>query len=325
MEPLFDDLICPDCHSALQSNLQNGHGTLGCPAGHGPWPVERKIVWFPGGEVLHDGRWTGTYKVSPRGGLMGWLQHRDAHWGIPRLLAPMIARAGRYPLDIVDLGCGGGWEFLTKFGKVTGVDHAAGGLAAAASVYDRVIRAPVDKVPLADHSVDVMVSVWLFEHLPEARFVATLTEIRRLLRPGGRLVFFTDLDSLKPILRWAKRNPELYCRHHIASVGHYGLRSLQFTKFILHREGFVENETVPVNKSSLLQPVTALWMFNNELGRRSKIMRLYLSACRLGLKSRLFYRLIYLGLMEYHRLADRWLPDGYAFSAAFDCILPRQR
>jgi SAM-dependent methyltransferase len=57
----------------------------------------------------------------------------------------MLARVGHHPLDIIDLGCGGGWEFLTTFGHVTGVDYGAEALADAASVYDRGIRSPVEE------------------------------------------------------------------------------------------------------------------------------------------------------------------------------------
>lgn len=322
----LDDLVCPDCHTPLQITFQDGQQTLTCLGGHGPWFAEKRTVQFIANkEVPQDDRWTATYREPPDRGLLSWIRRRNTHWGIPLLLAPMIARAGRYPLHIVDLGCGGSWEFLKKFGRVTGIDHGVKGLVSGETIYERVIRAPVESLPLANQSVDVVVSIWVFEHLPEIRFVAMLREIRRVLRPGGRLVFFADLDSSKTILRWAKRYPESYFRNHIEAVGHYGLRSLVFTKFLLQREGFAENETIPVNKSSLLQPVTALWMFNNELGRQSKLLMLYLQACRLTLKSRFLYRFLSTALMEYHRLVDRRLPESYAFSAAFDWILPETR
>ena len=325
MTARFDDLICPDCHTAVLCDVKDGQGSLACSKGHGPWPVENGVARFIEGKVPHDGRWMATYR-EPRGwGLIQWLRRRDGQWRIPSLLRPMLARSGQHPLDIVDLGCGGGWEFLTTFGCVTGVDYGAEALADAASIYGRVIRSPVERLPLADRSVDAVVSVWMFEHLREQQFVATLREVRRVLRPGGRLIFVADLDSSKPILRWAKQFPEEYVRHHIENVGHHGLRSLVFTKFLLQREGFVENETIPVNKSSLLQPMTALWMFDNELGRRSRLLRIYLLGCRLAMKSRSAHLPVYLALMEYHRLVDRWLPDTYAFSAAFDWILPETR
>ncbi|HWP92013.1 MAG TPA: DUF3048 domain-containing protein [Thermodesulfobacteriota bacterium] len=317
-----DDLVCPDCHDVIVFDVKDDQGALACIAGHGPWPVENGIVRFTASALSHENRWISPCREWNGWEPWGWVIRRNSHWGIPHLLRPMLARPGRYPLQIVDLGCGGGWEFLTGFGHVTGVDYRTAALKSAASLYDRVILSSVDKLPFADNSADVVVSIWLFEHLPERQFVATLREVRRILRPGGRLIFFTDLDSSKPILRWAKQFPELYARHHVDAVGHHGLRSLRYTKFLLQREGFVENETVAVNKSSLLQPVTALWMFNNELGRKSLALRLYLLGCKMALKSRLLYRPLYLLLMEYHRLADRWLPETFAFSAAFDWILP---
>lgn len=320
-----DDLICPDCHNTVQCEVKDGQGTIACLDGHGPWPVKDGIVQFTAGNLSHENRWITSYREWDGWGPWGWLLRRNSHWGIPHLMRPMLARLGRYPLEIVDLGCGGGWEFLTIFGRVTGVDYRPAALRSASSLYDRAVLSPVECLPLAARSVDAVVSVWMFEHQSEKQFVATLREIRRVLRPGGRLIFFADLDSSKPILRWAKRFPEDYVRYHIDAVGHYGLRSIRYTKFLLQREGFVENETILVNKSSLLQPVTALWMFDNELGYRSRLLRLYLFGCKLALKSRYLHRPIYLSLMEYHRLADRRLPETYAFSAAFDWILPETR
>ena len=185
MSPRFDDLICPDCHTATHCDVKDGQGTLACPEGHGPWPVENGVARFIAAEVPHDGRCMEIHR-EPRGwGPIRWLRQRDGHWRIPYLLRPMLARVGHHPLDIVDLGCGGGREFLTAFGYVTGVDYGAEALTDAASIYGRVIRSPVERLPLADRSVDAVVSVWMFEHLREQQFVATLREIRRVLSPAG--------------------------------------------------------------------------------------------------------------------------------------------
>jgi SAM-dependent methyltransferase len=234
----------------------------------------------------------------------------------------MLARAGRHPLDLVDLGCGGGWEFLTRYGHVTGIDNRGAPLAAAAGVYVRAVQASVEHLPLADACADAVVSVWLVEHLAEPAFVAVLREVRRVLRPGGRFVFLADLDSAKPILRWAKQHPGLYVRHQVEAVGHHGLRTLPLTRYILQREGFAESETVPVSRSSVLQPITARWMLDNELGRRSRTVRAYLAFCRIALRMPRLYRAVYHALMEYHRWVDRRLPERCAFTAAFDWIVP---
>jgi len=140
VSPRFDDLICPDCHTALLCDVKGGQGNLACPEGHGPWPVENGVARFIAAEVPHVGRWMEIHR-EPRGwGPIRWLRQRDGHWRIPYLLRPMLARAGHHPLDIIDLGCGGWWEFLTAFGRVTGIDYGAEALADAASVYGRVVR-----------------------------------------------------------------------------------------------------------------------------------------------------------------------------------------
>lgn len=105
------------------------------------------------------------------------------------------------------------------------------------------------------------------EHLREEEFISLLRETRRVLEPEGRFIFLADLYSSKPILRWARSFPAQYREYHIERVGHHGLRSLSYTRHLLRKTGYVEQKTIAINKSSLLQPVTALWMFNNALGR----------------------------------------------------------
>ena len=65
------------------------------------------------------------------------IAYRNAHWGIPYLFEPMLERIAGRPLEILDVGCGGGWEFLRCYGKVTGVDVSPAALRAAAQVYDQ--------------------------------------------------------------------------------------------------------------------------------------------------------------------------------------------
>jgi len=51
------------------------------------------------------------------------------------------------------------------------------------------IVAPVTSIPLADASVDVVVSNYCFHHLESTEKERALLEIGRVLRPGGRIVF----------------------------------------------------------------------------------------------------------------------------------------
>ena len=101
-------------------------------------------------------------------------------------------------LDVLDLGCGGGFmaEPLARRGAtVVGVDPCPQAVVAAArhahatslAIDYRVGRG--EALPLAAHAADVVVCVDVLEHVDNLGRV--LAEIRRVLRPGGLLMFDT--------------------------------------------------------------------------------------------------------------------------------------
>jgi SAM-dependent methyltransferase len=60
----------------------------------------------------------------------------------------------------------------------------------------RVLRAPAEDLPFADHSFDVAVSTLVLCGVDDQP--RTLRELRRVLRPGGRLLFIEHLRSGDP-------------------------------------------------------------------------------------------------------------------------------
>jgi SAM-dependent methyltransferase len=92
---------------------------------------------------------------------------------------------------IVDLGCSTGYlleDLRAAFpgARLLGVDLVAPGLRKAHVLVPdaQLLRADVCALPLADRSVDAVVSANLFEHVPDDR--RALREVRRVLRPGGK-------------------------------------------------------------------------------------------------------------------------------------------
>ena len=101
-------------------------------------------------------------------------------------------------LDVVELGCGTGYvsSWLARRGarRVVGLDPTAAQLATARQMQDRtglvfpLVEGDAEVTPFVDGSFDVAISeygaaIWCdpYRWIPEAA---------RLLRPGGRLVFF---------------------------------------------------------------------------------------------------------------------------------------
>ena len=111
---------------------------------------------------------------------------------LPRLLETHLP-AG--PLALADLGCGDGPSsppslgtgFISPERPVYAVDLEATRLARVSARFPWIetVVASADDVPaIEDGSLDAVLSTMVLEHVPDER--AYLSEIRRVLRPGGR-------------------------------------------------------------------------------------------------------------------------------------------
>lgn len=107
----------------------------------------------------------------------------------------IIARIGALPVapTLIDLGCSTGHllrdlRAARPDARLIGVDLVEGGLRKAHEQVPqaRLLQADVCALPLSDGSVDCAVSANLLEHVPDDGLA--LSEIRRVLRPGGRAV-----------------------------------------------------------------------------------------------------------------------------------------
>jgi 2-polyprenyl-6-hydroxyphenyl methylase/3-demethylubiquinone-9 3-methyltransferase len=89
---------------------------------------------------------------------------------------------------ILDLGCGKGRfaRELQRLGaRVVGVDLSLGMLKEARGI-ERV-RALAHRLPLAPGAFDAIIAVEVFEHLEPRAQPTVLSELRRILKPGGKL------------------------------------------------------------------------------------------------------------------------------------------
>jgi SAM-dependent methyltransferase len=98
------------------------------------------------------------------------------------------------PAEVLEVGCGPG-ELAERIGRelgaaVVAVDQSERmvELAAARGVDARVGN--VQDLPFADESFDCAVAAWMLYHVPDLH--RGLAELRRVLRPGGRLVAVTN-------------------------------------------------------------------------------------------------------------------------------------
>jgi arsenite methyltransferase len=136
--------------------------------------------------------------------------------GNPLAIAPLEPGA-----VVLDLGCGAGMDLLLAArrvgprGRAIGVDMTAAmrerarSGAAAAGLADRIeVRAGfLEDLPVADASVDVIISNGVLNLVPDKR--RAFGEIRRVLRPGGRLQL-ADVVVARPVKADARDQAALW-------------------------------------------------------------------------------------------------------------------
>lgn len=99
-----------------------------------------------------------------------------------------------FPPDarLLDVGCGGAW-LAEHFNDYAGVDVSADAVDAARERGLDVRRiGPEEPLPFGDAEFDAVVLKDVLEHVPDP--VALILEVRRVLRPGGR-VFASSPDA----------------------------------------------------------------------------------------------------------------------------------
>ena len=113
------------------------------------------------------------------------------------------------PGEIVEIGPGVGanFRYFARGTRVIAIEpnrHMHGALRATAAANDvsvDLVARSADDTGLPDHSVELVVSTLVLCTVPDPE--ATLAEIRRILRPGGRFVFLEHVAaSPGSWLRW---------------------------------------------------------------------------------------------------------------------------
>jgi SAM-dependent methyltransferase len=116
-----------------------------------------------------------------------------------------VANVGRFMgdvtgRDVLDLGCGVGFFGGTareRGARVVGLDFSAVALELCVQRQTGmpVLRGDATTLPFPDACFDVVLLNDIIEHLAEEPGHAMITEVFRVLRPGGRLIVDTDNDE----------------------------------------------------------------------------------------------------------------------------------
>lgn len=126
-----------------------------------------------------------TYRARYRSMRPGWRSSGDQ-------LEALVRSHATADSSVLDLGCGRGGvvELLWRDVRLAaGLDPDLPSLAAHRAPGMPILRGVGEHLPFAAESFDLVVCLWVLEHLREPRTV--LDEVRRVLRPRGHFVFLT--------------------------------------------------------------------------------------------------------------------------------------
>ncbi|MBI4595972.1 MAG: class I SAM-dependent methyltransferase [Candidatus Tectomicrobia bacterium] len=148
-----------------------------------------------------------NYFLSCCGGFREFAE-RHGESLIPRLQRALELGAPKIDERILDLGCGRGElaYHLSKRGiQVTVLDLSFEALRIASTLSQKnghndkpfqLINADCMSLPFGENQFHLIFLTDVIEHLPSSRVKTVLSEIKRILRPGGRLIIHTVPNNL---------------------------------------------------------------------------------------------------------------------------------
>jgi SAM-dependent methyltransferase len=213
-------LVCPTDHAELA--LAADGSSYGCGACGRAYPLESGVVRFlDRRDAFYEGRFTSG---------IPWIPRRDrAPWSWPLWLMVggyvwAVRRHVPAGSRVLEIGCGGGFRYLSQRFRTVGLDVSVSSLARLTDVYTACLQVDLTHgIPLPDASVDAAISSFVWEHILPHQKPAVLAELRRVLRPGGKLVFLYDVDGTHPLYRRMQAaDPALFQEILIDREGHSG-------------------------------------------------------------------------------------------------------
>lgn len=276
---LLNLLSCPYCHGEL-SEIKDGLLCQGC---NKIFPIINGIPSFVSEtNQFYEGRFISTSRVfiNP---MLKFLYDVYTSISIDCSLERFLKKVfkNRSDMLILDLGCGGGRQYLTQFGDVVGVDISLQSLQNARAIYTLTIHSNAYNLPFLDNSFDMVCSFGLIGHVPLENKGELLSEIYRVMKEGGFTAHNIECDSQSILFRWARQYPDLYQKYFVEMYRHYGLE-LPIAAFDRFRQaGFTPVIERADACKTVLRPVHSYAIFfDNEFKTKSYWVRMLATASR---------------------------------------------
>lgn len=218
-------------------------------AGNRQVPIEDGVIRFlEKNDDFYEGSYLNRIKYVPRsesflGALPLWFINSGYLWEVRKQFKPGAR--------LIELGCASGVDYFGKRYEMIGLDLSFQSLRQITN-YKYVIQADATKIPLADQSVDGIISSYFWEHIPPKIKDKMLVEFLRVLKPGGKLVFLYDVETDNGYINTLKkRDGARYQELFLDGDGHFGYETPRKNQERFEDHGFVVEKHFGMERSWL--------------------------------------------------------------------------
>ena len=206
---------------------------------------------------FYEGVYARQIKYIPQKNFFkNWFFFNFVQSGILGEIKKMLRPGGR----VLDVGCGGGIRWLGIYAETIGIDISQKSLIKTKRFYKEALRSDIQKMPLSSSSMDCIYSSYVFEHLFLEKKNNFLSEVFRVLKPGGACVLQLDTLSNNWITRFALRDKEAYQKGFIDTDGHVGLEPLSVEIKKIERAGMKIIKVIKFGTTFLQYQATYNWL-----------------------------------------------------------------
>ena len=240
-------LVCPSDRTTLE--MKESEWT--CARCGRVYPEDANVVRFLDTEdTFYEGAYLNRVHFLPEDEK---LRHVWPVWLINNGYLWRVRRNVREGSTVLELGCAGGIAYFARRYQMIGLDVSMSSLRQAGEIYDKCIQADAAAmIPLADNSVDAVASSFFWEHIPPVAKRAILSELRRVLKPRGRLIFLYDVETKNPLISAMRRtSSSLYREEFIDRDGHLGYETPRANVETFRRGGFTVIEQLGLERTPL--------------------------------------------------------------------------
>lgn len=210
--------ICPKCKKNLHGNTSTMISCQNCGA---EFAIERDVVRFlEHDDAFYEGAYQNNTKYKPRSERFYhvwplWLINSGYLWAARKYIAK--------DAKVLELGCAGGVDYFSERFEMIGCDLSFSSLVNLKAYKHRVQADATACIPFPDNSIDAVVSSYFWEHILPSDKPKILAELKRVLKPGGIVLFLFDVETANPLISWFKRrSPQDYQRLFLDGDGHIG-------------------------------------------------------------------------------------------------------